>query len=293
MARRGRLLVFVALASSAALVACSLLTGLNADYTLQTAGAEAGKDGDTPGDGPGDGPGADGATDALPDTTPLRDTGVDGAFCDGIDAAFLDFCDDFEDPTLKAGVPVLWKMLMNSADASVKIKPGLGMDGSAGLEVDTQSASTASRQIWLNKVLPASQGLPTQYLSHQLDFDFRVDVSDLNYEAVGVLNFTNATPEDHGVAAYVGDLLGRLTPKSTGVPNGLTWHHARVKLQHAAKGTPFDSVITIDGVEVDNTTGVSTANTSVTEVRMGLFYTTNAAGHVHATFDNVVARRTY
>jgi hypothetical protein len=158
------------------------------------------------------------------------------------------------------------------------------------------SSSTTSRNIYLHKTLPANKAI-TAYLEYDVDFDFKLIASAGNdYVAMGVLNFTNALPEDHGVAAYpADDVIGRLNPKTIGAsPAAGTWHHVHIVLSHAAAGSTFARTITVAGptlVTVDNGTSISSVGATLTELRIGIFYTAGAAGEIHAVFDNIVARR--
>jgi hypothetical protein len=292
MAQRMRMFAIVGLAAGVA--ACSMLAGLTEDYrysgttSSNEGGDGAGSDGRLP-----DGfvPGEDGGTDAL--AIP------DGAkFCDTISDASLDLCEDFELSPQTAGLPKDWARLQNDVDASVKVMPNIGVGMSVGLDVDSISTSSGSRNTFIVRTLPATNA-PAAYLLYEIDFDFKLLESAVNYVVVGVLNFTNATPEDHGVAAYPSNLvvsrLGGSYTNAVPDPAPKAWHHVHMTLQHTTPGTSFNRRIAIDGETdasiVDNSSGISTANTTVTELRIGIFYTTGGAGRIHAQFDNIVVRR--
>lgn len=284
----------VALATfAAALAACNLIAGLTEDYSVVSG------DGSTPsGEAGGDGPvDPDGAKDGSPNT----DGGQDGTitpdalpparYCDSLDASGLDFCHDFEDDTL--GVMPTWSRFQKDlgTDASIEVSAEGGLGGSRGLVFETYTASTGNRNTFLVETLAATKQ-PGDFLSYDIEFDFLV-VASLPDEAVGVLNFTGATPEDHGVAAYSTlDLASKLAPKGTapGVKLGSKWHHVRISLEHTAPGTMFNKRIAIDGEMNVDTATVSVASASATEVRIGVF-STAGSGRTRVLFDNVVAWR--
>lgn len=293
MAARLPMRMFVVVGLAAGAAACSVLAGLTEDYrysatTSSSEGGDgAGSDGRLP-----DGfvPGEDGWTDALATTDGAR-------FCDTVSTASLDFCEDFELSPQTAGMPKGWTRLQNDVDASVKVMPSIGVDMSVGLDVDSVSTGSGSRNTFVVRTLPATS-LPATYLVYEIDFDFKLLESAVNYVAVGVLNFTNASPEDHGVAAYPDrQVVSRLRSYMVAVPDTdpKRWHHVHMTLQHATAGSTFTRRIAIDGDAdtnvVDNSPGVSTAGTTATELRFGVFYTTGGAGRIHAQFDNIVVRR--
>jgi hypothetical protein len=299
MKRRMRGLAIFAVAI--AMPACTALAGLTEDYRYVGDGGPG-----VGGEGGGEGGTVDGA---LPDGfVPGQDGGPDapidrfvtdgGAFCDSVDRANgFDFCDDFEATALGAGKPAGWTSLQNGIGATVAVVAGGHAGGSRGLDIVTNVGAGGSRNVYLVKTLAANKPNPADYLQYDIDFDFMVVTSATVYEAVGVLNFTNASPEDHGVAVYkTDDVVARLNPKTTGVSGAVgTWHHAHISLAHATAGTAFTRKITIDGEApantVDMTTNISTAGTTTTEIRVGVFYTSTEGGEVHVVFDNVVARR--
>jgi|GEM_PF-2401621 len=294
MTRRLRVLAIVML--GAAVPACSVLAGLTEDYRLADGGGvtppgEGGTDGNPDKDGTlPDGFVPDGGTDA-----PIDQLVADGGpfSCATVDKTNLDYCNDFEDGAASAMAPnAYWTGIQNSSGAPITIVAGSGFSNTHGLDVDSTTAATGSRNIFLHKTLGAALPIGS-YLRYDVEFEFKV-VSPLagDYLAVGVLNFISATPEDHGVAVYpTDDVVGRLMPKANGVTNALdTWHHAHLVLEHAAAGVSFNRTMSIDGVSVDTST-ISTAGASLTELRFGIFYTAPPAGRMHVVLDNIVARR--
>jgi hypothetical protein len=297
MARKARSIVIVAVCAGA-LVACNLIAGLTEDYAYNAANGDGGPgstDGNTDGMGLTEGsttdsPSGDAGTDAKNDA-------ITGRFCDGVDKTGLDFCADFEDDPV--GVAPAWTPGLNDTtgvDASVKVMASAGHDSARGLDIQCDTSNTGiSRNSFFARTLPPTDA-PATFLSYDIEFDFRLVSSAITDEAVGVLNFTGASPEDHGVAAYPSmSLISKLSPKGAapGVADSFGWHHARISLTHAAAGTPFNKSVVVDedaGAVVD-TGSVSTTNTSATQVRIGIFSSGFGAGVVHATFDNVVAWR--
>ena len=284
MTRPMRVLALVLL--GAAVPACTALAGLTDDYRLADAGGAGAGNADRDALSEGFVPGQDGGADALVDQLGTA------RYCDTVAKPF-DFCNDFEDGD-PAAVPPEWTGVANTLAASIKVVAGAGTNGSRVLDVDSTTSSTSSRNIILHKTLAAGKPNAGDYLRYEVEFDFQVLACPVgvNYLAVGVLSFTNATPEDHGIAVYTDeDLVARLTPKANGVSGALNrWHHARIVLEHPDAGTSFSRTVTVDGTIVDATT-ISSAGTSLTEIRIGIFYTTGGAGQIHAVFDNIVARR--
>lgn len=296
MTRRMRAIAIVAL--GAAVPACTAIAGLTDDYHLADGGAGV----------TGEGGGADGSVDkdgALPDGfVPGQDGGPDakvdqvvpdgGPFsCATIDKTDLDYCNDFEDGAASATAPnTYWTGIQNSSGAPITVVAGAGFDGSHGLDVDSTTAASGSRNIYLHKTLGAAQAIGN-YLRYDVEFDFKV-VSPVagDYLVVGVLNFTGAAAEDHGVAVYpTEDLISRLMPKTIGVTKALdTWRHAHLVLEHTTAGPSFTRTMTINGTSVDSSP-ITTAGATLTELRFGVFYTAPQPGRIHVIIDNIVARR--
>jgi hypothetical protein len=296
MTRRMRVIALVALCAAAP--ACTLIAGLTEDYRVVDGGVSpTGEGGGTDGSDSKDGalpdgfvPGTDGGDAKNDQVVPDG-----GPFSCGTETDW-DFCEDFE-LGASAATTAVWTGIANSHAATIKVVDNAGLnEKSRGLDIDSMSSSTTSRNIYLHKTLPANKAI-SAYLEYDIDFDFKL-ISSLgnDYVAMGVLNFTNATPEDHGVAAYPGDdVIARLNPKTTGVsPATNKWHHVHIVLSHAAAGATFTRTMWIDSATtgvVDTGTSISTAGATITELRFGIFYTAGAAGEIHAVFDNIIARR--
>lgn len=283
MARRGRLLAFVAIASSATLVACSLLTGLDADYTLQTAGGEAGKDGDIPGDGPG----GDATNDSQPPVDGGPDAKTDGSFCDGIDRTNVFKCFDFED----AAAPKFgWSSVKaDEGDASVTVDPSVGYLGTDGLKFIMTKGAVGSPAAWLDEIV--FSGNPRQNAHYEIEFEFQELAMQISYTAFANLTFpSGGADREHGIGNYMATYFSKLQPENLDVADEQKWHHGLVRLDRADGGTTFDRTITIDRKPVDATKGLSSPTTGGVEFRLGTFNTGLQSGLISAAFDNVVIR---
>jgi hypothetical protein len=291
--------------STAFVAACNLLTGLDADYQLGSSTSERGEGGEGGVDGGGDAQAADAQADTRPNDDANEGDAAPSDFCAAQqgDSGVNDFfCADFEGIALEGeGFPAGWTGLQNNVDGgTLRLSADAGMDGSTALEVESNTTSTASRQTRAVKKLIRSIGKEAdQYMAYELDFDFRVETSVLSYEALGLLVFGNQVPtREHGIAGYgpgQPHVLSRQAPIVGGTPridNDAKWHHARVRLTHAAPSMPFERTIVIDGNNLDDKpTGHTMDAGAPTELWFGVFNTSNSAGRAHAQFDNVVFRR--
>jgi len=286
--------IALALPLAGVMAACSILTGLDKDYSLATS-----TDGATPVDGPtGTEGGADGTT-GNDGTAP--DTGPDAPllpFCQRTDAGPLGFCDDFESTTINdSGFPSQWNgVRRDNADASVTIEPLTGKDDTRGLVIENVNPSAGSRQTWVFKTVLGSD--PTASAGYEVEFDFKVRDFPLNYAAIGVLNFVSATPEDHGVALNETPAphVARVNPPFPGgeVTVGTAWHHVVIRMvRNGPTGPTFTRSISVDSMSVDSPdASPSAAGSSKAEIRIGIFYTAGSSLlPARVQFDNVVVRR--
>jgi len=163
--------------------------------------------------------------------------------------------------------------------------------------VDSNSATSAKRQTRLHIRFPPNKEANT-YQGYELDFEARVLSTNFNYAALGLLvfkNFSAAPLREHGLAAY-GPNPGELSTESPpGTPllqnNPSNWQHVKVRLDRGDGGT-FDRTIQIGSVTIlGNVSNHVIDNGAITELRMGVFYTSMNAGRVQVQFDNVVFRR--
>jgi hypothetical protein len=296
--------------TAVALGACNLLTGLDADYQLK--GSEVTAEGGAQDSTSGlDGQVADGAT-TVDGAQPPNDAGGEGGgnvdaavrYCDqvtkGPDADFL--CSDFEEAALGAnGIPIGWTGVVNNIDvggtAKLELKQDTDLDGKPTwvLDVTSSSQATISRQTRFHRTFIKNNKAAADFLSYEVDFDFRFLSSELNYQALGLLVFTKTTASEHGIASYISQpeyTLSREAPIGVKYMNDKVWHHASVRLSHAVAGTPFNRTIKIDQTVVDdNTTGHTLEVDAPTEFRIGVHNTSSGAGSTRVQFDDIVVRR--
>lgn len=298
MSRRARSLAAVSI-SAFALAACNLLTGLDAEYELKSGegvGGEGGTD-----DADQDGAAPDGASDAPPGL----DAGDGGtsSFCESARDGSTDedfFCADFENGTGANGVPLGWMRAIDTFDGgTIRIVANAGKDGSHALEVTSDTAAI-SRQTRLYKELPRVQ-LPEEYLRYEVEFQFKLQESSLDYAAFGLLVFEpQVKAKEHGLAGYASTpahklarqaVTGNTSPPLT-FPNDGEWHQATISLEHTAAGMPFTREIKVDSVDVDEVpTDHATEPSTMTQLWLGVFNTSTNSGGSHILFDNVVFRR--
>lgn len=281
MARRRHAVAAFAAVTAITAAACNLLTGLDEDYGL------------APTDPTPDAPLPDNAAPEADQSAPDAVAPL-SSFCVIADAGPYGFCEDFEDASVVDGLPARWTRihLLSVTDASVTVTEEAGTDGSTGVVVESRGLD-GGRQTYLAKVLDSIHDDPGTFLGYEVSYDFIVDVSQLDYAALGTLTFPTAVPgQDHGVALYPGNVAGRLTPREAGVPLEEKWHHVVIRLEHAAPAAPFTRTITIDGTRVDDTSGHMTSPATTSEVRLGIFYTSaNTTNLARVRFDNVLVRR--
>lgn len=224
-----------------------------------------------------------------------------GPFCQLVDASSsLVFCGDFE-----SVAPPLFGFEESSADpdagSSISISDDGGKDHpSRVLEVSlayTSALGDAAAPAFLVRNLPPGKA-PSSYLRYEVDFDFHVvgtGTPSLAYVVLGILAFPQGAIKEHGIAVYDGNVFGRLVPKDLGVKDDKSlWHHAHIVVARAATDTSFATTIDVDDTRVDNVGGVNpgTSAAGTSAVRIGAFETSpDAAGSIHAQFDNVVIRR--
>lgn len=287
-ASRARLVTALA-ACAGLLAACNILTGLDQDYVLGNVDAGPTGEGGMPEGSTGEGGGKE---DAATDGTVGSDGGP-ARFCDGLqgDSGPEDFfCSDFDDVSVGT-----WDSITpNPAMYGATFQPLLdaGLDGSAGLDVDSMIDS-GTRNLTVRKRFDAVKPA-NAYDSYHVDLEVRVLSGTIDYGALALLVFAEFAPplREHGVALYGpgSPELSSEAPKGTAVAISPQWRHVRVRLDRNAAGT-FDRKITIGAVTVDTARPHTIDAGAPTELRVGLFNTGTAGGHVHVQFDNVVFRR--
>lgn len=216
-----------------------------------------------------------------------------GPYCQGIDAASVILCDDFEAVT--APHYGFDNSVVDKDAGSVTVTTEGGVDHpSSVLDVMLTQAADAGRSAYVIKSLPA--GSPSAFQHYEVELDFRiVGTASLPYAALSVLGFPAGAIKEHGFAVYDGNVFGRLAPKDFAVKDDKSlWHHARIVVARAGDGGPtsYATTIDIDGTLVDNIGGVGIGDGGVPSVCVGAFETARTdQGSVRAQFDNVVIRR--
>lgn len=299
-------LVMAALAlASGALVACSLLTGLDADYSSNAHDGATAPSGEA---GGSDAPGADGDMEGSTNdgmVTPDGDAAT-LSFCKTQQGATADadfFCADFEATTWPGDgtPPAPWLSLTNARDAGTFAFPNAGKAGSRVLDVVGLS-SGGGAHAFLGTALSSAAKQANQYQRYVLKFEFRVLSSNLDYDALGLLIFKpNDQTGENGIAGYGPGTPHVLSHQGTGVspvkrvPNTIPteWHTGTVTLTRVGAGPTYTRAITIDVTDVEEGMNPITIDpASPTELWVGVFNADSNPGTAHAQFDNVVLVRT-
>ena len=288
--RSHRVMAALAIASvaSVALGACNLLTGLDADYSANAhdgAVAPVGEGGG--GDGPGsDGQGGDGSTTDGMVKADAGDGGGVVSYCEGrrgaSDPADF-FCTDFDTESFPGNgtAPTPWLSLTNNLDAGTfAFVPDAGDGGSRVLDVTGVSTAASGAHTFLKAALSAPKAANT-YQGYALEFEFRVLVSNLDYDALGLLVFKpNTQVGENGIAGYGPGTPHLLSHQGTGaspvkkVPNSIPtdWHLAKITLTRVDAGPTYMRTIKIDSTDVDDSTGAHTIDIGApTELWIGVF----------------------
>lgn len=301
MGRSLRVMAALAVAS-VGLAACSLLTGLDADYSASAHDGAAAIGSEGGGDG---GPGADGGgmegstTDGM--VMDAGDGAVLTAFCKNAKDGSADndfFCTDFEGESFPGNnqPPTGWNDLVNLRDAGNF--SFVQANGSLALDVRSSSDGSFGAHTLLRKLLSGAPNDAHQYLHYQLEYDFSVLASSLQYAGLGFLTFvtSDTAAKEHGIATYGPSAVilshqgGSSITKKLPDPGG--WHHAEITLDRATADLSYMRTITIDGLDVDDApSGIVVASGDPTEIWLGIFYGASASGQAHVQFDNIVFRR--
>jgi len=287
--------------ASAALVACNLLTGLDADYSSSAhdgATSPVGEGGSADAPAP-DSQVGDGAmtTDGM--VKPDPDAGL-SAWCltqrNGVAVEDF-FCTDFEGALLpKDGNPPLgWTGLSNDGDAGTL--SFVDIDASRALDVKGTATGSAGAHTRLLKIMDTTGKTAPQYAHYELQYDFRVVDATVSYAAVGLLVFAPYSQQlkEHGIAVYGGapatlSQQGGPTALAKSVLNDGGWHRATITLDRTGGAdTPYTRTILIDAKSVDGDTSAHTLDAGdPTDVSIGIFNGGPMAGSAHIQFDNVV-----
>jgi hypothetical protein len=300
MRRSHKLMAALALASGA-LVACDLLTGLDADYTANAHDGAVEPVGE--GGGP-DGPGSEGST--MDGMVPVE--GGDGAvlsFCKAAQGDTADddfFCADFENGGIATGnTPNDWTSQTNNVGGTISLVAEAGVNGSYALDVlsDTPDAAVY-RQLRVTKQFMNTVASDA-FKSYEVDLHFRLLDSTVNYDAFALLVFGGSMPQENGIAGYKAGpnhLISHEGPLDGGtvMTNDGQWHTAHVVLERTDAGTPFLRSISFNdgGTPIETKTPNHTFDPSVAPAfSIGSFNTATSAGLSHVQFDNIVVRRSH
>ncbi|HSO40529.1 MAG TPA: hypothetical protein VLT33_48715 [Labilithrix sp.] len=289
MARPLRLLAVTAATLATGLAACSLITGLDADYKLQAV-VEGGRDSDVE---------PDTGLDARADTSPLLDgggdTSADARYCERYgDAANVVYCCDFE--TAAGGCT--WDGDEKTNGTLVE-EDGVGNNGSRGLHATVLKGPAS---LYLRRELPAFNG----FSKHELSFAFTVKTKSSLYGAtLGALGLgPTPTLKLIGVSVYkaspkdgidISDPPGSLTGSSEFVDKG-DWRRATITMQRAGAG-PYTTTVVVTSktgtlTQVDSRLGFD-GGAGPTEILVGAFFTSpEPDGGVETVIDDVLVTQT-
>lgn len=290
--RSARILALGAGALAAALAACSLLTGLDADYKSRAApGDEGGTDGDATSDGAGRG-------DARDDTGPGDGgAGGSGRFCDlNGDAAGVVYCCDFEDNSC------LWDVDEQTL-GSFKIEPNIGANGSSALRATIVKPGGS---VFRSRRLPT--GPFNGFRRHEFSFAFSLKTkSSLSTADLGAVGFGTLNPftlKYVGVAVYKGATQDLIDISS---PPGLNGTHEQVSVGDWRRATIAMDRGTVPTAPYVTTVTVTSAAGTLTQVDMvafdggaadtqilvGAFFTSvDPDGGVETVIDDILLKQT-
>ena len=312
MGRRA-LVVLAAGGASLALAACSLLTGLDADYTMAPE-LDARRDGDID---EGDG-GVDAASDRVsPDDARAA---VDaGPFCDQhrTDPGLV-FCTDFEK---NLTVPANGFDDTGMDEGSYDVSAGIGVGGSVALRARAIHP-LASSNVYFRKVFDEGDGGPPpfdRFDEHELSFAFASPGPTTLYTAVlGALGFGAASSPDRiGFSVYRGtagtnsfDVAAPfgVNGAAAAVPFG-AWRRARISFKRSGPDQPYQTVVQVMGLDGSDPSELYSApafsgkvlkdgGTGPAQILLGAFFTSKddgpeagPDGGVTTLLDDVLYRR--
>ena len=292
--RTARVLALLGGTFACTLVACSVLTGLDADYKLQTneQSVEAGKDGDVEQDGP-TGSDAKADTDVLPDGG--KDATVDAFTCPS-DAGPTGWCWDFEKNTV--GMPNFGWENYEATLGSYDVVAGAGVDKSKGLVAKLSAPIASSGQAFLTQTIPG--GKFTSFRKHSLSFSYRIVKGTTLYTAsLGAIGFGGSGNQYIGASIYgspslkgvvdLSDPPGGALGVSDTVEIG-TWKRVKIDIDRAGMSGTYTSKLAIDGTDVQESPPPfnAGASTAPTQVWVGAFFSAMGDGGVEVVIDNVM-----
>jgi len=293
--RAPRVLALLGGTFACTLAACSVLTGLDADYKLQTGGSvgEAGKDGQVEQDGP-TGNDARADIDVPPDGG--SDAAVDAFACDNVDSGPPNWCWDFETNTL--GAPAWGWSNFESTLGSYEVKAGIGVNSTKALVAKLTAPVASSGQAYLTQTIPG--GKFTSFRKHSLSFSYRIVKGTTLYTAsLGAIGFGGNGNQYVGASIYG-------SPTTTGVvdlsdpPGGAlgasdpvaldVWKRAKIDIDRAGDSGTYTTKVAIDGKDVQDSPPPfnAGASTAPTQVWVGAFFSAMGDGGVEVVIDNVM-----
>ena len=296
--RSARLVALVAATLATALVACSLLNGLDADYKLQAPGliGEGGKDGEVDLDGP--------ALDAPADAPTPIDGGGDGsmptAFCASVEAGPNDFCWDFE----KAAGATKWGWTDSLATrGSITVLDGIGVNSSKALRASITDPGAGSGQAYLRQVVGMAGSKFTDFRNHEMSFSYSITKGTPLYTAaLGALGFGGSGNQYVGASIYASGATPGFVDVSdppagmagTSIPVKLgEWRRVKIALERSGDAGPYAITVSIDGTAVEDVPPPFNAGASTmpTQAWVGTFFSAGGDGGVEAVIDNVLVRQ--
>lgn len=233
---------------------------------------------------------SDAAAPSSPqDAAPQNDAGVvTGSFCAEHVGPNVVFCDDFEGTTPLYSAE-RWSDGYPEND-SVAVVDAVASGRSRVLRAQV-SFPAGDRSTWLRKELTPSAKVPAERSRYRLSFSFAVTESDISYAAIGALWF-NVNPNQasslHGAAVVASGAQTRPTDPSTAQPRALAggWHTAVITLVKGAASWMREVAIDGQSFSTENALGIEASHQ--VDVRLGVFYAYDDAGHVDVSFDDVL-----
>jgi hypothetical protein len=294
-------------AFAVAMGACSVLTGLDGDYQLQSilVGDSGGGGGDGGGmDGtvtPTDGPTS--SSDGSQDTNVNVDGGSDSAsgnFCDTVSPGPNGFCSDFENG--QSGAPPFGWDNDDTTNGSLAVVPNAGVNGSHALHAIATPTGSASGQAYVAKQVGTAKF--TAFAKHTLSFDFKLVSSTTLYTAsLGALGFGLGGGQYLGPSVYGSGVIDLCDPPGgSALPNVAatpgTWQHAQLEFTRSGSSGPYNTTLTIEGAPLPGPTPVGPqpsfdpgTSTLGTWVLVGAFFSSFSSGAsptVDVYIDNVL-----
>jgi hypothetical protein len=294
-----RVVVVAAAAAGTLLVACSMLTGLDAEYTERSA-TDAADSSPTTHVAEPNGTELDAGADAAPTdaATDANDAAWPAAFCATKDAGANGFCWDFEGP---AGPPN-WGWTDNSTvGGALTVVTGTGRNTSRVLRATVTNARSASGNAFLHHSIPGGSFISFRH--HELNFAYSVvRRASLYTISLGLLGFGGGGTQYAGASVYavpsadglidVSNPPGDVNGTSVAVTLG-DWKTVHVALNRSGNTNTYAAQVSVDGVAVEDAVSTINAGTSTapTQIWIGAFYSALGDGGVEALIDNVIVRQ--